>query len=71
MKKMPDHGVQKRVDIEIVQSYLKKDYLKEVLDTLYDLPEKQHPRKHYLSCIEHRFRHSTKGGSGYTISLII
>ena len=64
MKKMPDHGVQKRVDIEIVQSYLKKDYLKEVLGTLYDLPDEQHSRKHYLSYIEHRFRHCTKGGGG-------
>ena len=66
MKKKFIYGVQERSDIKIVQKYLRDDYLKEVADTLYDLPDHQYSRQYYLDYIENIFQHSTKGGGMYT-----
>ena len=64
-KKGGSFGVQERRDIKIIQCYLRDDYLKELVSTLYDLPDSQQPRQYYLDYIEFVFKHCSKGGGMY------
>ena len=65
MKKDKFSRKQERRDIEIIQTYLKNDYLKELVSTLYDLPDSQKSRQYYLGCIENIFKQCSKGGGMY------
>ena len=62
MKRDRSFRIQKRRDIEIIQCYLKDDYLKELVSTLYDLPDSQQSRQYYLGYIENVFKQCSKGG---------
>ena len=65
MKENRIFGVQERRDIEIIQRYLRDDYLKELVSTLYDLPHSQQSRQYYLDYVERVFKQCSKGGGMY------
>jgi len=71
MKRTGFFGVKERVDIEIIEQYLRNDYLKELVCTLYDLPHSQCSRQYYLDYIESIFKQSSKGGGSYVVTIYI
>ena len=67
MKRTGPFRVQKRKDIETIQRYLTDDYLKELVSTMYDLPDSQQSRQFYLDYIESVFKQCSKGGGMYIL----
>ena len=72
MKRTGLFRVQERKDIQTIQRYLRDDYLKELVSTLYDLPDSQKSRQYYLDYIESVFKQCNKGGGMYyNITLVL
>ena len=60
-----------RETIEDIESYIKRDELKELSFSLYDAPNAQKSKQSYLECIEILFKECTKNGGSYVRSYII